>query len=177
MHTLFGRVAGFVVVMSLFGCSQAPMEVSVGEQRIFRAEGMTAVAVGDKTVADLVALENGEVLILGVAPGHTTLRFSTGTKSHELDIDVRAQGGVAAKAGPAAGDVTPEPEALTLKAGQVSVRKMARLNRVAVADPEIVDIKVTPEGLELSALKEGTTTVLFWFDDKPREALSISVSP
>ncbi|WP_375755698.1 pilus assembly protein N-terminal domain-containing protein [Corallococcus exercitus] len=69
---------------------------------------------------------------------------------------------------PAARTADPEEapaadETLTLKKGAKQVLTVPGLSRVALGDPSVADVKTTgKEGVEVSALAKGTTTLIVW---------------
>ncbi|MBN1206532.1 MAG: pilus assembly protein N-terminal domain-containing protein [Myxococcaceae bacterium] len=54
-------------------------------------------------------------------------------------------------------------ETLTLRPGGSKVVKAPGMNRLAIGDPEIADIKVPDKGsVRITALKAGETTLVIW---------------
>jgi Flp pilus assembly secretin CpaC len=158
--------------------SALPMTLGVNDQRILSVPGITQVAVGDDKVADIKTLGHGELLVTGLAPGHTSLRVMVGKVTRQLDIDVAV--GAPSKAAAAEGiaDVTPEPtEPVTLKVAEVVTRKVKDLERVSVGNPEVADLRMAKGSIEVSVVgvKAGTTQVLLWLKGGHKQLWRVEV--
>lgn len=81
-----------------------------------------------------------------------------------------------AKGAPAEAAKTSE-EQLPLKPGEVHQLKLANVSRIAVADPEIADVRVTGADIvQVKGLKKGETAMLVWMHNgKARKAYKIVV--
>ncbi|AFE03257.1 hypothetical protein COCOR_00076 [Corallococcus coralloides DSM 2259] len=67
-------------------------------------------------------------------------------------------------------------ETLTLKKGAKQVLTVQGMSRVALGDPSIADVKTTgKDGVEVSALAKGTTTLIIWGADGKRRTYRIVV--
>ncbi|MBN8230094.1 pilus assembly protein N-terminal domain-containing protein [Corallococcus macrosporus] len=67
-------------------------------------------------------------------------------------------------------------ETLTLKKGAKQVLTVPGLSRVALGDPSVADVRTTgKDGVELSALAKGTTTLIVWGGDGKRRTYRIVV--
>ncbi|MFB1480448.1 pilus assembly protein N-terminal domain-containing protein [Corallococcus sp. RDP092CA] len=84
-----------------------------------------------------------------------------------------------APAAPSAEDakeLPPADETITLKKGAKHVLTVSGLSRVALGDPSVADVKTTGvDGVEVSALKAGTTTLMIWSGDGTRRTWRIVV--
>lgn len=78
-----------------------------------------------------------------------------------------------------AGDAKELPaadETLTLKKGAKQVLTVPGMSRVALGDPSVADVKTTgKDGVEVSALAKGTTTLIIWGADGKRRTYRIVV--
>ncbi|NOK22147.1 pilus assembly protein N-terminal domain-containing protein [Corallococcus carmarthensis] len=67
-------------------------------------------------------------------------------------------------------------ETLTLKKGAKRVLTVPGLSRVALGDPSIADVKTTgTDGVEISALAAGKTTLIVWGNGGKRRTYRIVV--
>ncbi|RKG68976.1 hypothetical protein D7V80_10645 [Corallococcus sp. CA054B] len=67
-------------------------------------------------------------------------------------------------------------ETLTLKKGAKQVLTVPGMSRVALGDPSVADVKTTgKDGVEVSALAKGTTTLIIWGADGKRRTYRIVV--
>ncbi|MEW6431514.1 MAG: pilus assembly protein N-terminal domain-containing protein [Myxococcota bacterium] len=66
-----------------------PVVLSPGEQSVLRVPGITRIAVGDPTVADVTPTAKGELLVLGKKLGRTTLTLwsARGLETRQLVVD------------------------------------------------------------------------------------------
>ncbi|WP_223640753.1 pilus assembly protein N-terminal domain-containing protein [Corallococcus sp. EGB] len=73
-------------------------------------------------------------------------------------------------------ELPPADETLTLKKGGKHMLTVPGLSRVALGDPSVVDVKTTGvNGVEVSALKAGKTTLIVWSGDGARRTYRIVV--
>lgn len=73
-------------------------------------------------------------------------------------------------------ELPPADETLTLKKGAKHVLTVKDLSRVALGDPSIADVQTTGvDGVEVSALKAGKTTLMIWSGDGTRRTYRIVV--
>lgn len=66
-----------------------PVRVSPGEQEVLRAPGVTRIAVGDPSVADVTPTRGGELLLLGKRLGKTNITLWTprGIEVRQVIVD------------------------------------------------------------------------------------------
>ncbi|RKH80381.1 hypothetical protein D7X99_22190 [Corallococcus sp. AB032C] len=73
-------------------------------------------------------------------------------------------------------ELPPADETLTLKKGAKQVLTVQGMSRVALGDPSVADVKTTgKDGVEVSALAKGTTTLIIWGSDGKRRTYRIVV--
>ncbi|WP_375769431.1 pilus assembly protein N-terminal domain-containing protein [Archangium gephyra] len=82
----------------------------------------------------------------------------------------------------AQGGPTVPSETLSVKKGEVYTLEVKNLVRIAVGDPETVDISVADKtdkkdsvGVRITGLKAGETTLLTWTKDGARKAYKVVV--
>lgn len=154
----------------------APMKLGIGDQRIISVPGLSRVALGDDSIADIKTLGQGELLVLGTKPGHTTLVLMAGPARYLLEIEVAKNG--PSEPGVAAGitDVTPSvSETLRLTAKQAVTRPVKDLERLAVGDAEVADVKANKDGVTVIGGKPGATSVLLWLKGGARQTWNVEV--
>jgi pilus assembly protein CpaC len=70
-----------------------PIAVGVGEHAVLRRDtSIERIAVGNPAIADVEAISTSEVLVLGKAPGSTTLVLWTGGHGETIPVVVRSTG-------------------------------------------------------------------------------------
>jgi len=69
------------------------VSVGVGQQTVFTVSGLTRIAVGDPSVADVTVQPNGEVLVTGRVTGHTTLILWKGSAREMREVEVTQRRG------------------------------------------------------------------------------------
>ncbi len=173
------RIAALFVVLATSSLAQQPLTLAVGAQKSLTIPGMQRVALGDDAIADVKTLGHGELLVIGLAAGHTTLLvWKTGTPAPvRFDLTVTGPGLAPSAAAPTAPqDITPPPSfSPSLQVGQRTTRTALNLQRVAIGDPDIADLRVAGTALTLEGRHPGTTTVLLWFTDGHREQWVVTV--
>lgn len=172
------RIAALLAVFATTAFAQRPLQLAVGAQKTLSLPGLQRVALGDPSVADVKTLGNSELLVIGVSAGHTTLLvWKTGaSKPESFEVTVKGPGTTAAPSAPLPMDTTPPPSfSPTLKVGDLTTRATLNLQRVAIGDPTIADLRTTDGALTLVALAPGKTTVLLWFGDGHREQWLLTV--
>lgn len=172
------RIAALLTVLATSALAQQPLTLGVGTQKTLHFQGLQRVALGDPVIADVKTIGNSELLVIGLKAGHTTLQvWRTGqTTPEKLAITVSGPG-VAVAPGPTlAADTTPPPSfSPTLKVGEVATRPTANLQRVAIGDPSIADLKTGTGTVTLEGVAKGQTNVLLWFTDGHREQWQVTV--
>ena len=92
----------------------------------------------------------------------TVMALATGAGAEPVKAPVKAQS---------------NDEQLSLKAGEVRSLKLANVNRIAIADPEIADVHVTgADVIQVKGIKKGETSLMVWMHDgKARKAYRVVV--
>ena len=71
---------------------------------------------------------------------------------------------------------SPAPqETLHIKAGQSHDLPLKGMTRIAIGDPEVVDVKVTGDVIHITGLKKGETSMLVWSGKDDKRAYTLSV--
>jgi Flp pilus assembly secretin CpaC len=135
--------------------AQIELDLHQGQQLTLADPGMRRIAVGDPTIADVKSLAGGRLQVTGGTPGATTLLVwdSAGARrSYEVTVS----------------NNTPDPSLNTLPpqidltVGDELFIPFPAIQRVAVGDPQIVDIAANDDGLHLLPVSAGQTTLLVW---------------
>ncbi len=92
-----GCVAIFCVLASALAASAQertpPIAVGIGEYAVLRRDtSIERIAVGNPAVADVEAISTTEALVLGKAPGSTTIVLWTGGRDETIPVVVRSTG-------------------------------------------------------------------------------------
>lgn len=76
-------------LLALAVLAAEPVRVSPGEQEVLKAPGVTRIAVGDPTVADVTPTRGGELLLLGKRLGKTNITLWTprGIEVRQVVVD------------------------------------------------------------------------------------------
>lgn len=139
--------------------------VAVGDTRPFVAVGVTRAQIDRPDVLDAEGLE-GQLLLTGVAAGRARLSLEfEGGKTSSWPVEVRE-----------ARPVAPVREALPV--GVSRRLEVSELLRVAVGDPSIIDVSLSPDGqLDVRGKAPGTTNLFVWTRDARRLEYQFDVSP
>jgi Flp pilus assembly secretin CpaC len=190
----------FVVVVASFvgllwaGMAQADpqslLKMKRGEVRTLELASISRVAVGDPGIVE-VKVEDGNLVLTAKGAGKTTVLVWR--KSEErISMLVAVSGEDPPRSGEAERSLTSPPAAqrpqgdgqatapvdqhLVLGAGEVRRLQFSGINRVAVADPSVVDLRVEGNNeLELVARAAGETSVLVWRAGQPRYTMRVTV--
>ena len=65
---------------------------------------------------------------------------------------------------------------ISLRVGEVHELSLPQLQRLAVADPSVVELRTIPGGVQLTALSSGATHVMAWLQDGERRVYVVSVT-
>ena len=152
------------------GTAQPPLTLKAGESQVLDLPDIAKIAVGNPDVADIKPVGEKEVLVVGMAEGKTSIHIWK-TNNDLLTWEVTVLRADASKSAPAGS------ETMSLKVGAKMSKGAPHLSRVAVGDPAIADVKATDAGLDITAKKPGTTTIVFWVDGGTRKVLEVQVSP
>jgi Flp pilus assembly secretin CpaC len=151
-----------------------------GGQKVLTVPGLTRLAVGNADVADIKALGNNQVLLVGRAPGETTVRIWRQGGSAAFEIKLQVAKGHAPVVAPVPVTISrPAPasasgeEELTLVKGEKRVLALRGISRIAVGDPEIADVELLGnDKLLLKAGKQvGGTSVIVWMGEERKSFL------
>jgi serine/threonine-protein kinase len=126
-----------------------------GMQRVLSLPGVKHITIGDTGIADVKVLDDSEVLIVGVAPGRTTLLVwkSDGTR---VSYAVVVSGA----------DPVPGAVNVTLGKGDIARYPLQDIDRCAVNDSSLLFIDCQGGALRMTALAVGNATVRVYRRDK-----------
>jgi pilus assembly protein CpaC len=146
------------------GQAQPPLTLEVGASKVLDLGEVDRVAVGDPQVADIRPVASGQLLVVGVAAGTTTLRVWNKKQLRTWQITVTPPAPPPANA-----------PAIALKVGQVVSRHVEGLERLAIGDPSVADVKPAEDAVELTGRAAGQTTLIVW-GKAGRQELRIDVT-
>ena len=72
--------------------------------------------------------------------------------------------------------VVAQPSQISLKVGGKKVLNVAGVERVAVGNPDVADIRVEGKSIEVTGRSPGNTTVLVWRNGQ-RDSYAVTVTP
>jgi len=153
-----------------------PLALAAGGQKTLTIPGLQRIAISDPSIADVRTAGSNELVVVGVTAGHATLIvWTSGVANPErFDLTVTGQGTVASQP-PLVEDTTPPPSfSPTLKTGEKITRAAPNLQRLAIGNSAIADVS-TENGVTLTGVSPGKTTVLLWFSDGHREQWLVTV--
>ncbi|MFT3707721.1 MAG: pilus assembly protein N-terminal domain-containing protein [Archangium sp.] len=140
--------------------------VAVGEKTTIELAGIKRVAVGDPAVVDVKTMDDKQVSLRGLKAGRTTLLVWT-TDGSRRAFELRV-----------AGDAAETGTVTNLSVGQQRVFDFPGLQRVAIGEPSIADVKVLEGGQVLViGNAPGKTTLLAWTADGQRHTVELQVDP
>lgn len=176
------RTAALLVVIASAALAQSsparPLNLAVGAQKSLTLPGIQRVAIGDPAIADVKTIGNNELVLIGTSAGHTTLLvWKTGVSSPEhFEVTVVGPGSIAPPRPALREENTPGVSfSPTLQVGGKTMRATPLLERVAIGDPSIADLKTGNDMVVLEGLAPGRTNVLLWFSDGHREQWALLV--
>ena len=138
------------------------LRIRLGFQKVLTFPGMSRIAVGDPSIADVKAIGNDQLLVLGVGRGKTTLLvWKNGGERTSLLLWVDAEDA--------------SSSTVQVPVGATRAIAVPGLTRVAVGDPEIADVKVNGNTVLVTGKGAGKTTVLAWGANGARTPYLISV--
>ncbi|MBL8914682.1 MAG: pilus assembly protein N-terminal domain-containing protein [Archangium sp.] len=139
--------------------------LGVGQATTLRFPGLRRIAVGDPSIADVKTVGSDELVAIGASAGKTTLLVWTNDGSRRaLTLEV-------------GGDVANDEAATQLSVGEQKVLQFPGLQRIAVGDPAIVDVKTIGDGeVLLVGGAAGRTTLLVWTADGARHKVNLQVA-
>ncbi|MCE5285121.1 MAG: pilus assembly protein N-terminal domain-containing protein [Pelosinus sp.] len=81
-----------LLVLSNFTvCGQETFSVAVNQSNVFTLEGVTQVAVANPDIADVVVVSESEILLVGKAPGRTSLHIWAGGERVNYEVEVLSE--------------------------------------------------------------------------------------
>jgi pilus assembly protein CpaC len=72
-------------------CSQEKFSVAVNQSSVFALDGVTQVAIANPDIADVVVVSESEILLVGKAPGMTTLHIWAGGERITYEVEVLSE--------------------------------------------------------------------------------------
>jgi Flp pilus assembly secretin CpaC len=152
---------------------QSSVTLKVGHSQVLDVAGMGKVAIGDPDVADIKPVGENQLLVVGIKEGKTTLRVTTKNKEFSWAVTVVSAGAESASGA----DQSPKPdEVISLKVGEKVSRPVAGMQRLAIGDPAIADIKVSDAGVDVTGKAPGSTTMLMWMANGTRQVFEVRVT-
>jgi len=138
------------------------------ELRLLDVPKVQRATVDAPAVLDVKVIDEGHVLVTGLAPGQAKLTTVSAGGLESVTLVSVAEATQAVDAG---------ESLLVVKRGASVEVAAPKLQRVAVGDAEIADIVATDKGLTLKGLEPGVTTLLLWHADGRRAAYQVLVQP
>jgi hypothetical protein len=134
------------------------LELMNGTRKELKLPGVTRIAIANTGVAD--AWVNGDVVyVKGVGAGATTLTVWTGERSQSVEVEVNDK-----------------PPPITLEVATQKVLRVPGIQRIAVGDASIADIKtIGNDQVLIIGAGPGRTTLLIWTSDGGRRVYEITV--
>jgi serine/threonine-protein kinase len=142
-----------------------------GTQKVMDMPGIQRIAIGDAAIADVKTIGSNQVLVIGVAPGKTTLLVWT-KDNGRLSYTVNVTPTETSPAAPAA----MEGGVITLDSKQQIVMNVPGVQRIAIGEPDIADVKtIGNDQVMIIAGEPGKTTLLIWKSDGKRSSYVVRV--
>lgn len=149
---------------------QRNLRLVKGTESVLDVNGMTRVAVGNPAVVDVKVIAPNQLLLVGVQKGTTTVQVWRGDQHRDTFtvsvVDEELSG--LKPNGPAVplSSVSVGEDAandLDLAVGAQKVLTIPGIQRVAIGDPDICDVKVNGNSqLRLIGVHKGVTTLIVW---------------
>lgn len=171
-HTLRIAAALFLVTTSALAASEVegtPVALKAGEKRVLTFKGVSHLMAGDPSVLDVRSLGADQVELQGKATGHTTLLvWKKSGESVHIAVAVTATGTPDQK--------PPAEEPLALKVGEERLLKSVSVIRIAVGDPNVLEVlNADADGVKVKGSTAGETVLLVWTKDGRGRAYRITV--
>ena len=133
----------------LSGANEQGVDLALhpGEQKVLSFAGIQRVALAKAEVAEVKTIGNDQLLVIGKEPGETTMEVwnEQGVRFHSRIT------------------VVERPERIVLGIGSKKILTVHGIERIAVGDSEICDIKtIGSDRIELRAASPGVTTLIVW---------------
>jgi hypothetical protein len=141
-----------------------PLLLTSGWQAVLEVPDVRAVAIADPQIVRASDVHDGHVTLLGLKTGQTRLSSFVGPPEAARVIESV----VVVTRFPT---LLPFAHVLSLTVDETQRMRVAGLSRVEVGDRSICGATETPDGLELTGRRAGTTTLLVWAGDDYRYAL------
>ena len=131
------------------------VDLFVGGEEVLHVPHVVKTAIDNSEIANVKTVGNDELLVIGAAPGQTTLRVWLKDAPAWIDVKVLVAKSVPVK--------SVAPVELLLKVGETRKLDCRGVIRVAVGDSDIADVKVVgSDTLLVRGAAEGATTLLWW---------------
>jgi Flp pilus assembly secretin CpaC len=142
-----------------------------GTESVLDVNGLTRVAVGNPSIVDVKLVASHQLLLVGLKRGTTTVQVWRG-EQHRDTFSVSVVDEAAAESKPnepaapslhAGEEEGPPSTPLELGVGAQVVLNIAGIQRVAIGDPDVCDVR--PMGnstLKLIGQHKGVTTLIVW---------------
>jgi Flp pilus assembly secretin CpaC len=148
--------------------SRLPTSVHLGPggEQTFEAPGITRIEVADDSVAEIV-IENGQLRVKALNGGNTTVMAWYGSRRQMMTVTVD----------PAPAPVHHDVGAVRLRVHMQKVLDVPGLQRIAIGDADIADVKTIGNNqILVIGMSPGTTTLLAWTSDGERRSWEITVT-
>jgi len=144
---------GALLSTTAWAAEGAAVDLTSGWLSVLDLEDVQTATSADPTVAAVAAVDHGQVLLLGVGPGQTTISVWTrGAGRREYPVTVTRFT-----------TLQPFDGMLRVSADQRRALRVPSLTRVVVGDAATCDAVLSgPDELELVPRRAGTTTLLVW---------------
>ena len=160
--------------------------------RVTTDREISRLAIGDSDVADVSVDGPRTIKVKGISAGTTTLLvwFTNGARM-TVKVEISEQGPSDQTLSLRVTEPEGEPEVevpvavaqpsdstIPLTIGSITDLKLKGFSRLAVGDPGIADVSVSPAGdIRVKGMSEGRTTLLVWFSNGERQSLMLVVEP
>lgn len=84
-------VSLLIVLFRFTVCGEERLSVAVNQSNVFSLSGVTQVAVANPDIADVVVVSEEEILLVGKAPGMTSLHIWAGGERFTYEIEVLSE--------------------------------------------------------------------------------------
>jgi Flp pilus assembly secretin CpaC len=144
-----------------WGADGAPIDLTVGKDRELVLPGVTKAEVQSPGIAAAQIAEGATVKLKGLAPGQTALTLYTGSEAHRFEIQV-----------------TGESAKIQVGVGEQKTLLVEGVNRVAIGDDGIADVRVIGDNqIVIDGKSGGGTQIIAWTTTGQRRAYALNVTP
>jgi serine/threonine-protein kinase len=136
----------------------AKVELNPDERRAWKEPGITRVVASEPSIV-AINVDAASISLTGLREGSTTLDVWTGSERRAVDVHVG-------------------PEQLVLEQGMQKLIDTPGIQRVAVGDMSIADVKTIGNNqILIIGAGPGSTTLLVWTNDNRRRSYTVKVTP